>query len=182
MSAKTPAPKRATSEHGAQVSIEGRKVAAQRHAGARDRIAAAMTSIEKAMIANDGIYPESRDGKVTQQTVLAVAKLSPAYFGKTSRSGIASLNRDVKSWLERIGKVSLGNVAAIRSKVTAKAVAARAETDEVKQRYAEAELEYAATLLDLKKATDRIRELEKENQTLRKQIGNVIPIGQGRKR
>jgi uncharacterized protein (DUF3084 family) len=84
--------------------------------------------------------------------------------------------------LERIGKVSPGNVAAIRSKVTAKAVAARAETDEVKQRYAEAELEYAATLLDLKKATDRIRELEKENQTLRKQIGNVIPIGQGRKR
>lgn len=134
-----------------------------------------MEKIEAALIANEGVFPDSKDGKVNIQVLLKEAGLNPVYLEK-KRDKIIALKKDVQAWLRKIAKVSPGNVGAIRRKVTAKADEARAEADEVRQRYAEAELDYAATQAELSAALKTIEDLKREKAELLQQIANVIPI------
>uniref|UniRef100_Q07NR8 Uncharacterized protein n=1 Tax=Rhodopseudomonas palustris (strain BisA53) TaxID=316055 RepID=Q07NR8_RHOP5 len=172
---------RSPSAKAEQISREGRKVTAGRHSDARERISNAMRRIEDTLIANDGVYPNSKDGKVGIRNVLMEAELSITYFEKKDRPKIVALKMKVQAWLAKLGRVSAGNVKAIRRKVTARADAAQAEANEVRQRYAEAELEYAATLLELSDARKSVDGLKQRNAELLAQIANVIPIDRKRK-
>lgn len=135
-----------------------------------------MGRIEAALIANDGVFPDSKDGKINIQIVLDEAGLNPVYLEK-KRPKIIALKKQVQTWLKtKIAKVAPGNVDAIRRKVTAKADEARAEADEVRQRFAEAELDYAATQAELSAALKTIEDLKREKAELLQQIANVIPI------
>ncbi|MEY9158499.1 hypothetical protein [Bradyrhizobium japonicum] len=175
MNAKASTSKRSPAGRAEQISVEGRKVAAGRRSDARQRISDTMKSIEQAVIANDGVYPNSKDGKINIQVLLKEAGLNPVYLEK-KRPEIIALKNQVRAWLRKLGKVSPGNVDAIRRKVTAKADEARAEADEVRQRYAEAELEHAATLAQLDAARKTIEDLKREKAELLMQLANVIPI------
>jgi hypothetical protein len=173
MSRKTPKPKSLAAALPSKGERGLKKHAAGKHASARDRIFDAIRAIDKAMKANDGIYPNSGDGKVTIQVVLEKAGLSPAYLEKKRRPKIVALKEEVKAELKTIGKDAPADARAIRHVASAKAEAARKETLAVRQKYHEAEVEYAATLKELAEARSRIIELEQ-------QVGKVVPIGKGR--
>jgi len=180
VSTKPSASKRSPSGRAAQISGEGRKVAASRHSDARKRISDAMKRIEATLIANDAVYPHSKDGMINIQLVLKEAGLNPVYLEK-KRQKIIDLKSEVQSWLKKLRAVSPGNADAIRRKVTMKADEARAEANEVRQRYVEAELEHAATFLELSEARKTIEDLKREKTELMMQMANVIPIERGPK-
>lgn len=101
--------------------------------------------------------------------------MGATYFTK-KRASVLSLKQEVTSRLAAI------EVLAHRSRVSPdppssrKGHYERTETIAVMQRYAEVEIEYAATLADLGRAHQKIAELEKDISALQRHVGMVIPF------
>jgi len=145
------------------------------HTEARRRLLDVIDSIERSVAENNATTPLTDSGKLTIQAVLRMAGLGATYFTK-KRTAVLSLKQEVISRLAKIEVLAHNSRAVPAPLASRKGHYERAETIAVMQRYAEAELEYAATLADLERARQKIAELENDVSTLQRQVGMVIPF------
>lgn len=148
---------------------------------AEERLFAVISDIAKAVAENSGVYPSSRSGKLTLAAVLRMAGLNPSYLEKKNRPHIVAMKERAILELTRIGVLSPRHRVVMSSPTSRKGGNLdRSETIAVMQAYAEAELQYQATLKDLDAARSRIVELEVQVRTLQQQVAHVIPISRSR--
>lgn len=93
------------------------------------------------------------------------------------------MREDLKTWItERQAKLHRG-VKSIRKAVTERMDAANEDVKMLMQRYAEAELDYAARDQEIADLKEKVKALEAENARLKSTTtgSNVVAIDQGRR-
>lgn len=134
-----------------------RVVAKQRSHDVVQRLEAAMEAMEREIAQNDGVYPQNR-GRVNQVEVCRRAGVSKITLQGTAHKLTTKVIVD--SW------VALRKVKRIPE--VKRVQAERAE--EWKAEHTKIGDQYALAMLELTEAENRIRELEKENSTLRERL------------
>lgn len=161
------------------IAAAGRKAAGEKADHTRARIEAAKKKIERDIEKNDGLYPFAK-GKLTVAEVLRRAGLSPASLQKAHH---LEMREDLKTWIaERQAKLQRG-VKSIRRAVTERVDAAKEDVKMLMQRYAEAELDYAARDREIADLKEKVKVLEAENTRLKNATAgsNVVAIDKGRR-
>jgi polyhydroxyalkanoate synthesis regulator phasin len=146
------------------IAAAGRKETAKRQTDSVTSIHLEMKKIDAEILANNGVYPLN-EGKLNIQELLRRVEKSPAYLEKKTPRIIA-LKTAVTSWLTDTDQKILKGAANIRRSVTERADKANDEVDEIRQAWAEAELEHAQTFADLVAANATIAALKKQNEDL----------------
>lgn len=167
---KLPSKEKCTSS----IATRGRATAMQRTRSASDAIQKAKALIERDFERNHGIYPYNA-GSVTATEVLRRAGLERTFLAKPRHR---ELRDDVNVWVKAVQKRILLGAEVIRRAVTEQKDAARAEADAIRQRWAEAELEYVDAQVTLEDLRTRCAALEAENAKLRALTAgkNIISI------
>jgi chromosome segregation ATPase len=159
-----------------RIAHEGSNYASKKHLQSKGSLEGVMQRIEEEIDSNEGIYPYN-DGKITVDELLRRAGKSPAYLQKNTPK-IKALKAEVNAWIKRIkGQIASG-APSVRREVNERVKKAKKEADEVRQAYAEAELELSRTVADLAKAKQTIGELEKQNTSLLMRLAGqtVVPF------
>jgi len=159
-------------------ALEGaaRKEAMSRHLLSVRAIHDAMRTIQCEFERNEGIYPLN-GGKITVQEVLRRAGKSSAYLEKKSEK-IIQLKGEVARWVTEVNGRALRGAKTIRKAVTERITQVADDLRMLRQRYAEAELEYLETQQQLAAAQKTIEELRQQNARLQSKIseGKVVSV------
>lgn len=156
------------------IATAGRAVAASRKANTYDRCREAMSSMERDIAENGGIYPFN-DGRLTVQEVLRRAKLSKAALEKEHHR---SLKEAVSDWVAQSSRKIARGAKSIRKVVTQRVDDANDQVRQIQQAWAEAELEYIDAQNEIARLTMDNAVLRRELDSLREALSRnaVIPI------
>lgn len=151
-----------------------RETAARKEATAR-KILDAMREIEKEVDTNGGLYPYN-DGRLSQQELLRRAGVNGAALQKPTHS---DLRTRTNAWLRQIKYKATIGAKSVRAEVTDRIRAKDEELKRVKQRWAEAELQYLEEQREaseiIAKQSQRISELEEQLASRRSRRLHLVP-------
>jgi chromosome segregation ATPase len=165
-----------------RIALEGSNYANEKHLQSKASLEGMMQKIEEDIDDNECIYPYNK-GKITVDELLRRAGKSPAYLQKNTPK-IKALKLEVNAWIKRIkGQIASG-APSVRREVNERVKRSKKEAEEVRQAYAEAELELSRTLAELAKAKQTIDELEMQNTALRMRLTGqtVVPFDLDRRK
>jgi chromosome segregation ATPase len=163
------------------IAEHGRKEARRRVMTTVEKLAKAMRDIEHDVEVNNGVYPFG-NGKLSRQEVFRRAELGPAVLEKKrtpeERERNAAMKRKLDEWLGHASAKMLRGAKTIRRAITARVDKANEELKVIRQRWAEAELEYVDAQVKLAAANSTIADLRKQVADLEADpSGNkVVPI------
>ena len=152
------------------IAAAGRKETAKRQTDSVTSIHLEMKKIDAEILANNGVYPLN-EGKLNIQELLRRVEKSPAYLEKKTPRIIA-LKTAVTTWLTDTNQKILRGVANIRRSVNERVDKANDEVDDIRQAWAEAELEHAQTFADLVAANATITVLKQQNEELEAKLAD----------
>lgn len=150
----------------ADFADQGRKAAARKAATTVEKVARAKRAVEIDLERHDGVYPYA-GGRLTAEEVLRRAGLNRALLQKPRH---ADLKSDLKAWLLDIKKKQLKGKKIVRKAVTERADNAEGEINRIRQRWAEAELEFVEQANEIARLNRKCAELEKEIRILRSAV------------
>ncbi|MBO1905299.1 hypothetical protein KHP60_09720 [Microvirga sp. 3-52] len=156
------------------IAKHGEAAAAAKADSTRAAILKAMRQIEADIERYEGIYPYAK-GEVTAAEVLRRARLSSTLLQKPRHRG---LRDEVKAWVDRVQMKLRKGLKVVRRAVTERADAAKDEVRLIRQRWAEAELEYIENANKIDELTKECARLEAENARLKAALAgeNVHPL------
>lgn len=137
---------------------KGRKIAAQRAAQTIEKITRAQRVIEADLERHGGVYPYE-GGRLSTEEVLRRAGLHRALLQKPRHR---ALRDQVNAWVAEIKKKQLKGKKVVRKAVTERADRAEDEIAQIRQRWAEAELEFAEQANEVARMTSKCAKLEAE--------------------
>lgn len=133
-----------------------------------------MREIERAIEKSQELYPWN-GGRVTNSEVLRRAGLDRAILQKSRHR---ELRDEVNIWVHTVSKRMISGSKVVRKAVSERVDTAKSEANEIRQRWAEAELIYIDQEAQIRDLAARCDTLEQENARLRASIAgeNVVPI------
>jgi hypothetical protein len=163
------------------IAEHGRGEARRRLVTTVEKIARAMRDIEQDVELNDGVYPFGK-GKLSRQEVFRRAGLGPAVLEKKrtaeERERNAATKQKLDEWLGHANAKLLRGAKSIRRAITARVDEAHEELKAIRQRWAEAELEYVDGQEKLAAANSTIAGLRKRVARLEAEFsgGKVVRL------
>ena len=164
-----------------RIAVEGAKAAQKKFAKSRRQIERGMKLIEADIEKNDGeekdiLYPFA-GGRITIAEVLRRSGKSEAYLRKADRQpALADLKREIEAFVDRANALILKGAPSIRRAVSDRVNDANDNVRQIKQAWAEAELEHNETLNKLAKAEKTIEYLTAENASLLKKLAGKTVV------
>lgn len=152
----------------ADLADQGRKAAARKAATTVEKVARAKRAVEIDLERHGGVYPYA-GGRLTAEEVLRRSGLNRALLQKPRHTDLKS---DLKAWLLDIKKKQLKGKKVVRKAVTERADNAEGEINLIRQRWAEAELEFVEQANEIARLNRKCGELEKEIRVLRSAMGS----------
>lgn len=156
---KTPPKRRPVGD----IANHGRKAAAKKAAATVEKIARAKRAIEAEIERYGGVYPYA-GGRLTADEVLRRAGLNRTLLQKPRHS---ELNGQVKTWLENIAEKRAKGKDVVRKAVTDRVDSSEDELSLIRQRWAEAELEFVEQANEVARLIRKCAELEEEIASLK---------------
>lgn len=159
-----------------RIAGEGSRAAQKKFEESQKQIRAGMVLIEADVEKNNGIYPFA-GGRITVAEVLRRSGKSEGYLRKTEQQpALAELKREIETFVERASARIAKGARTIRRAVSDRVDEANDEVRQIKQTWAEAELEHNEALNKLAQAEKTIEQLEAENATLLKKLAGKTVV------
>lgn len=154
----------------------------QRSAETRERVLAAMATIEQEMAANGGIYPQNK-GAVSAAEVARRADVhTTTFFSPKQRD----LGNEVRAWLDSLKKREAVSVRAIKRSLAERISDWRELYDGLAQSHRDTELQLQQVESELAKVRELLAATSHERDALREQLtlvrgASVVPLHPKRK-
>ena len=157
-----------------RIAQAGADYARGKHLESKASLQEMMRRIELDIDANAGIYPYN-DGKLTVDELLRRSCKSAAYLQKDTPK-IKALKKEVNAWISRVRGQATSGAPSVRREVNERVKVTKKELDDVRQAYAESELQLTRMTAELAEATKKVGSLEKENANLLKRLAGKTVI------